>query len=108
MPIKIPKGFPRRKSTGNALDDLDEKDGLGYVPAPAPPMADPSTEQGSFRVIPRKQAAAQIPAPRKPKMEKASTWLTFGSPGSKGRDLDDDSSLNNRSVRNGRDGWTSD
>ncbi|KAF1815574.1 hypothetical protein P152DRAFT_189358 [Eremomyces bilateralis CBS 781.70] len=98
MPIKMPKGFARRKSTGSALDDFDEKENtvLRQTPEPIPK---PATEQGSFRVIPRTEVdrpVSQFIAPRKPKVEKASTWLSFGSSGPKGKEIDDESSPNNR------------
>lgn len=48
MPIKLPKGFPRRKSSGNALEDSPNTSKHGS-----------SESTSSFRVIPRPHSSAK-------------------------------------------------
>ena len=86
MPVKLPKVFPRRKSSGNALEDAD-------VPSDATPSE-------GFRLIPRdevaerKQAAAE-----KPRFSRLSgSARPFTSPSQKARQqsFEDDSGASNR------------
>lgn len=90
MPVKLPKVFPRRKSSSNALEDVD------------PPSDAAPTE--SFRLIPRDEAARlaaerKQAAAEKPKFGRLSgTPRPFTSPSQKARQqsFDEESGASNR------------
>ena len=90
MPVKLPKVFPRRKSSGNALEDVD-------VPSDATPSE-------GFRLIPRDEAA-RLAAERKQAAAEKSRFSRlsgsarpFTSPSQKARQhsFEDDSGASNR------------
>ena len=88
MPVKLPKVFPRRKSSGNALEDVD--------------VSSDATPSEGFRLIPRDEAA-RLAAERKQAEKSRFSRLSgsarpFSSPSQKARQhsFEDDSGASNR------------
>jgi len=90
MPVKLPKVFPRRKSSGNALEDVD-------VPSDTTPSE-------GFRLIPRDEATERKQAAERRQAEKSrfsrlsGSARPFTSPSQKARQhsFEDDSGASNR------------